>query len=97
MVAVRGELQPDTLAAVEALADVRYVEPLHFNNVSSKRCVLSVMLAGWISDAVGYVCYQYCYAFIPALPLQRVCLLLFPVASWCLVACAKNTQVQLIP
>ena len=39
---VRGELEPDTVATVEALATVRYVEPLYFDNVHSKRCVLAV-------------------------------------------------------
>ena len=34
---VRGELAPDTVQAIEAVAQVLYAEPLYFDNVSSKR------------------------------------------------------------
>ena len=37
VLAVRGELEPATVAAVEALATICYAEPVFFENVSSRR------------------------------------------------------------
>ena len=41
VLAVRGELEPDTVTAAEALATVRYAEPVFYENVSSKRWALA--------------------------------------------------------